>query len=146
MEGGREIEMLDAMHKKGREHQDFGNSRKGECVVEKRMEDFIPDLQGVIRFLRIWQYSLRRVGIGERGDAKCYEGQRSGCSPADGPPEDAGGGAEVVGAFDGVGAVPFAEEPLVLHALAHHAAGEGDLLAADHNLERAAGQFASVCG
>jgi hypothetical protein len=55
-------------------------------------------------------------------------------SPADGPPQDAGRGAEVVGAPGGVGVVPLPQEALVLHLLAHQATGDDNLLAAGHHL------------
>lgn len=55
-------------------------------------------------------------------------------SPANGPPENAGGSAEVEGAPAWVGVHPLAQEALVLHLLAHKPAGDGDLLAADHHL------------
>ena len=51
--------------------------------------------------------------------------------PADGAPEDLGGGAEMDGAMGGFGVHALAEEAEVLHLLADEAAGEGDLLAPD---------------
>jgi len=51
--------------------------------------------------------------------------------PADGTPEDLGGGAEVDGPVRRLGVHPLAEETEVLHLLADEAAGHADLLAAD---------------
>lgn len=53
--------------------------------------------------------------------------------PADGAPEDLGGGAEVDGAVGGLGVHALAEEAEVLHLLTDEAAREADLLAANHH-------------
>ena len=53
--------------------------------------------------------------------------------PADGAPQDLGGGAEVDGPVGRLGVHPLAEEAEVLHLLADEAAGHADLLAADHH-------------
>lgn len=53
--------------------------------------------------------------------------------PADGAPENLGGGAEVDGPVRRLGVHPLAEEAEVLHLLADEAAGQADLLAADHH-------------
>ena len=53
--------------------------------------------------------------------------------PADGAPQDLGGGAEVDGPVGRLGVHPLAEEAEVLHLLADEATGHADLLAADHH-------------
>lgn len=56
-------------------------------------------------------------------------------SPADGPPQDLGGGPEMDGAMAGLSVHPFPKEPLVLHFLPDDAPGDVDLLCANNHLK-----------